>query len=497
MIIKEFYDVVIVGTSLAPLAAGALLSRRGLRVLVVGNGELEDDNLLKLFNTITSPLVTRIFEELGVTHMVRRKLRRPDPLFQVILPGARIDVGTDREAYEKEIDREFGHVAEDIKLLDAMLPGIMEGMEKVIEGEYFLPPDGLIEKKRIDLLLRGTPFGSKAGEFEYYDKVVSDPAYGCFLRAVAASNLFLEHKDLAPGGFLFLTKRMTGNCAIFEGGPKALKKILHDKIDSYGGEVRSSESIEEVSLKGRKVTTIRLAGKDSLIGCDFLISGVESECLGAMLTHEGRSLKEDILKSEDMAPTGFFITTTMKVKKKAIPEAMASNIIAVFDCGRRLRESNYLWAEIENGGETGKKDVRRIALHYILDRRSLKASPAYSKDVLKAIITNLGTVIPFLEDFIVECIDPVERIMKSHFTEDPVLHLSRLMPSLYEYRKETSGPFIGLGHKTGIKNVYRVGGEVCPSLGEDGLWLAALGAARIIASQKKGKTRLRRRIMFT
>jgi hypothetical protein len=45
--------------------------------------------------------------------------------------------------------------------------------------------------------------------------------------------------------------------------------------------------------------------------------------------------------------------------------------------------------------------------------------------------------------------------------------------------------------------VYRVNTEVCPSLGEDGLWLAGLGAARIVSSQRKAKTRLRRRIMFS
>jgi hypothetical protein len=495
--VKEFYDVIIVGTSFAPLAAGALLSRRGLRVLVVGNGELPQEGASLLFNTLTSSLVTRIFEELGVTHMVKRKIRRPEPLYQVILPSARIDVVASPERLGDEMHREFPRIVQDINLLLSVFPELMEGMERVLQGEHVLPPEGIIGRKRIELTMAGTPFKTGDREFDYYEKVLSDQGFSLFLKATAASHCLLDPANLSPQMGLFLHGRKVQGCAIFEGGMKALRQILCDRIDAYGGEVRGGDVIEEISLQGRRVATVRLAGKEALLGCDFLLSGIESEVLTSMLTMDGRAVRKDLLLGGDLVPTGMLATADLKVAREAIPEAMASNIIVVFDALRPLRESNYLWAEIDRGRDRERKEFRRLSLHYILDREGLAAGPSYSRGVLDEILGNLGSVMPFLERFVIECSDPVENIMKSHFTEDPLLHISRLMPSVYEYRGAGSGPFLGLGHRTEVKNIYRVNSEVCPSLGEDGLWLAALGAARIVASQRKGKTRMRRRIMFS
>ncbi len=497
MIVKEFFDVIIVGTSLAPLTAGALLSRRGLRVLVVGNGELEDGGSTIQLNTLTSDLVMRIFEELGVTHMVKRKVRRPEPTFQVILPQARIDVHPDQEIFDGEMEREFPHMAEEAKLTHAMFPEMMDAMEKIIHGENLLPPQGLIERKKMDLILSKTIFRDGGDTIDMVNRVLTDDQFACFIRAVAASHSFLDLKDLIPAMFLFLHRRKVQHCAVFDGGLKVLKQILYDKIDAYGGEVRSSETIETVSLQGNRVAAVRLAGRETMIGCDFLLSGISSECLSAMLTVEGRSVKRDLLRNEDLVPTGYLVTAPLVVADEAVPEAMASSIIVVFDCKKPLREANYLWAEVEEPPARGRRRQRRIALHYILDRKSIMADPSYSKQVMDEILRNFTSVIPFLDRFIVECRDPVSAVMKSHFMEDPMLHIARLMPSILEYQRATRSPFVGLGYKTGLKNVYRVNTEVCPSLGEDGLWLAGLGAARIVSSQRKAKTRLRRRIMFS
>jgi hypothetical protein len=497
VIVKEFFDVIIVGTSLAPLTAGALLSRRGLRVLVVGNGELEDEAGSLLLNTLTSDLVMRIFEELGVTHMVKRKVRRPEPYFQVILPGARIDVHPDDDIFDGELEREFPHMAEEAKLTHAMLPEMMDAMEKIIHGENLLPPQGLIERKKMDLLLSKTIFRDRGDAIDMVSRVLADDRFACFIRAVAASHSNLDLKDLVPAMFFFLHRRKVRHCAVFEGGLKVLKKILYDKIDAYGGEVRSAETIETVSLQGSRVAAVRLAGRETMIGCDFLLSGISSECLGAMLTVEGRSVNRDLLRSGDLVTTGYLVTTQLVVSGEAVPEAMASNIIVVFDCKKPLREANYLWAEIDEPPARGRRARRRISLHYILDRAGIMADPSYSKRMMDEILERFASVMPFLDRFIIDCQDPVSAIMKSHFTEDPMLHIARLIPSILEYRRATRSPFVGLGYKTGLRNVYRVNTEVCPSLGEDGLWLAGLGAARIVSSQRKAKTRLRRRIMFS
>lgn|GEM_PF-4491881 len=494
---KEFFDVITVGTTFPPLVASALLARRGLRVLVVGSGRTELSGHNLIVNTLSSKLVSRILEELGVTYIVKRKMKRPESLYQVILPDLRIDVFRETEKFLEEMKREFPKNFRDIENLYNLMPQIMEGTEKILEGEHLIPPEGIIEKKKMEILLKSTPFRGQKENSEAIEKVLVNPSFSLFLKVSGGANSFLEPDYIDPFMSLFLHWRRFRNCAVWEGGMNTLEEIFYQRVDAYGGEVRLLDVPEEISLRGEKVISLRMEGKESLIGCDFLLMGLESEYFEPLMKDERKILEKCDLSSDKLVPTGLVATAQLLVSKEVIPEPMNSNIVVVFNEKAPLREDNFLWAEVDRLWNKENDKTAKVFLHYILDRKNLFNDPAYSKRVLDSIIKNLEMVMPFLNKFVIECKDPIENILRSNLIPNPLLRISRFLPSVYEYRGEENLPFLGLGYGTRIKNLFRVNSEVCPSIGEDGLWSSALGVANLLTSMRKSKTKLRRRIMFS
>ena len=113
---SNYYDVVVLGMELGPLTAGALLARRGFRVLVLGQGGASDEYSCLgfdfthrpfLLTSAHSPVFRRVFDELSLGQLFAQVAEIPSPCFQVILPDARIDVHEDHEKTEREIIREL------------------------------------------------------------------------------------------------------------------------------------------------------------------------------------------------------------------------------------------------------------------------------------------------------------------------------------------------------------------------------------------------------
>jgi phytoene dehydrogenase-like protein len=116
---RSFYEVVVVGGSLAALTTGALLARRGFRVAVIGHGARGDsythDGLALRRGSafapwLEAPAFLRAMNELALVPTVRRRAQTREVAWQVVLPRHRLDVHVDPERRLAELDREFPEV---------------------------------------------------------------------------------------------------------------------------------------------------------------------------------------------------------------------------------------------------------------------------------------------------------------------------------------------------------------------------------------------------
>src|SRR5262245_19502963 len=113
----NFYDVIVCGGDTSGLVAGALLARRGFRVMVLGHepwsaafeaGGLTLSAAPALLPPIDDAPAARVLKELDVSNHVKRKTATSEVAFRLQLPGQRLDIVRDRAQQERELGRAFG-----------------------------------------------------------------------------------------------------------------------------------------------------------------------------------------------------------------------------------------------------------------------------------------------------------------------------------------------------------------------------------------------------
>lgn len=114
----HLYDAIVLGGDLAGLVAGALLAKRGARVLLAPAGarpgHVEDGGfaLPTRVNLLPSPkqlpALHAVLEELGLMPTVGRSITPHPTGLQLLFPDARLDWAPERDARRAELERAFG-----------------------------------------------------------------------------------------------------------------------------------------------------------------------------------------------------------------------------------------------------------------------------------------------------------------------------------------------------------------------------------------------------
>ena len=164
---QRLYDVCIVGSQLGGAVAGALLARRGFRVLYIdhdGAGTQYEDGGYLLPHApalIPAPRLLPAAEialnELGFTSDLGRALETSTPGLQLLFPRNRLDLHADPAARAVELRREW---PADGDALDAALTALthaFDGASPVLKALPPLPPDGFLERRELSKAVRFGP----------------------------------------------------------------------------------------------------------------------------------------------------------------------------------------------------------------------------------------------------------------------------------------------------------------------------------------------------
>lgn len=497
------YDVVIVGTQLGPLVAGALLAKRGFRVLLLGQddvgatypvGDLELPRAPFTFLPAHSPAVRRVLGELALHPLLRRRSVQVDPAFQVVLPEHRFEVPLDDALLEKEVAREFPEVRRPIADFLGRLAKHDAALDEVFARDITWPPDSFFERRELGRAAARTPFGKTGDGVELLDDL---PRRHPFRLAVELPIRFSDGMDPDHGIGLrrarhFAAWRRGG--AVVEGGAAGLRHLLVESLESHSGEVRPAERIDRVLVRRGTATGVRLAASGEVIGATSILVGSPVARLLAWVPDRG-PFEELFERTGEPVIRYYRYTLNLILGPDGIPAAMARDVFYLRRARRSLSDENALHLQ----AETLEDGRRLLTVEALLPRRAVEEIPEFLASMRERIVRSLETLLPFLRSHL-ELVDSphdgrdVQDLTSGKAIAPPAPwdRGPQTMEPVYGFPVPTALGVCALPVRTPVRHLYLVNRQLAPGLGLEGDFLAAASAARIVGRADRKKDWMRR-----
>lgn len=499
------YDVVCVGTQLAPLCAGALLAKRGFRVLLVAQDELpptyrsnEDVEFPREpfhFVPGESPVARRVLGELALHQIFRRHATHIDPAFQVCLPRHRFELSRDPEALEREIEREFPEVKRPVE--DFLRTNAEHGrfFDAVIDRDLMWPPQTFFERREFARAVRDLPFGKRGTR---YDPLAEFPEHHPFRLAVELPARFSDSMDPDHSHGVRLTRAFGSwrvGAAALDEGYSTLRDLLIETIETSGGAIREPEKVDAIRVKRGAVTGVRIAASGEEIGATWVLIG--SPLASLLRWVPDRSPFEELFERIGEPVVRYYrYTLSLRVREEGVPEGMSRDVFFVRDPRRALAGANALRVQLDPPRGDGR---RHIHVEALLPRRAIEDAPALASTVRERVVASLGELIPFLGDH-VELIDSPHdgrgaqdlALGLSIPPAEPWLRGVGTMRAVYGFPVSSALGVCALPTRSPVKRLLMCNDQVVPGLGLEGCFLAAWSAARLVSRSDRKREWMRR-----
>jgi len=503
---QRIYDVCVIGSQLGGALAGALLARRGYRVLHVDHdgvgGAYEDGGYVLPYAPVLlpSPRLLPAAElalgELGLTTDTVRALEPCSPDLQLLLPRHRVDLGHDAPRRLAELKREWPRDAELLEAAFGKLARLFDGAGPFMRSLPPLPPAGFGDRRAVSKAIKfaasapGSPRESVDGANAFED-VSGHP----LVSALATAQRFLGYLDGEPaplattrllGGILRGSHRLAG-------GHHGLREAIRRKIAESRGEILGGDDgaaiAERLEVDGAKVAAVRLAGSPNAWVARVFIAATDAPALRRLLPAEESGGKMARLL-ESVRPRRQLLAVNLVVKRAALPPALGDSVLALRDAEGPDAVENAVMVQVL----PARRDKGKGATELVPDERVLCAAGFVSADARDQGDEHLAALGRQIRDAVADAVPFFER----HLLREslPVLAApkerrgSRLLPHpLYEVTLEQALGVTGLPCRSPYKNLVFAGREVIPGLGLEGEFHAGMQAASA-AQELLGKKEL-------
>ncbi len=503
------FDVVVIGRSLGCLSAAALLARRDFRVLVLGQGELPASYAWqgrrigrRAFSLLfgETPVWRRVLQDLAQSQTFRRRTRRVEPSFSLLVPQRRLQVSGDRALFAGEVRREFPEVQPVVDELWSAMIMANRALEVGLSRDAPWPPVGFIERLRARRWLSSLPWANEPLSV-LLDKLPVGHVYreAAFLPAAFACDWAHAPSELPVLAAARLQQNFVRHGLSFEGGEDAFEDFLVQRIRAHGGTCELSERADGFLFRRGRVAGVVMGGGEETIGADCVVTGLDGRALVEL--SEGRGLSPSYARWPELKPTlGRFVVSCW-VARLGLPEPLGLESIVV--SGRDLR-----------GGE-------RPALH--VQSLPLDGPPGQPlQELLVEVLVPLGQVrrgtelravvmqclreqFPFLDRHLVLSDSPHDGLPLHVYENGQRRDVERVHLAGASARPEAMQPlwraeptgFLGLAGEPiigPVRGTFLVGKTVFPGLGQEGELLAAWSAAQRVTRSDRAWQKRRRQM---
>lgn len=515
------YDVIILGRSMGALLAAALLSRRELRVLVLGQGQpapfyrVEQQLMCRRTFTLlaaTSPAFRRILQELAQSQNFRRLTVPLNPMFAMLDERIRFAVPPDVDLFSREINREYPEIQQPIAELYAQISSANAQIDAAFERDAIWPPGNVWEKLETGRISGQLPLIS-GGETPLLARMPDDHKFRHVVEMPArfASNAGIEPGALDQFSLARLHGSWTRGVHSLPRGEQDLEDFLVSRIEAYGGSCRLNGRAEELVVKRGRAAGVIEDGEETLTAAEAVITAATGETLADLSGGNGVTKKAHQSWPRVEIVGGRFVVSLL-VDDAGLPTPLpAESFLA-------QSHSNLPDVHLQRYAESKLRKSATLADAEVGPPRSLLVAeillPAVGGVHLlgarEAVLSSLLSYLPFLEEHLIMVDSPHDGLPAWKYEKDAQginrrkeierIHLRTASPSAEPMMPRlvvSPSSYLGIGGEPlrgPIPGTYLVGPSVLPGLGQEGEVLAAWGVSKILTKKDGARQKLRRQM---
>ncbi len=471
------YDTIVIGDDLAGLVAAALCAKRGLRVLVLTETprplsyQLGPHRLpvvpLVLGNR-NSPAVRRVFDELGLEHAIKRKLRSESPSMQLIGPDIRLEIGSDDARVLAELARERPSLPRSAAqaLLDS---SVVAALFDAPLADNAFPPSGFWSKREI-----GRETERAAEDGRAWLAALEDPALRALASLPAAIAASADPRALSPAAVARGFHGWRHDAARLPGDWHTLRELLVDKLTHAGGELGTGK-VEELTFGWGKVSGVRLASGDEL-GAGHVIAAMPLADLAPLLERKQPKRVAPLLCQ--LEATAYRYVLNLVVDEAGVPEGMGRVVLVVVDPAAPLLAPNAFAVHVDEPDDEARVVVTLTAACPVPAEANAKQLAQAFAALRPALMANLEEVMPFVGRHLLLAHSPVEAAPpQGSATAAPPGLLARPEP-LWSWSRDSAMGVGAAPYSLGIKQLTLCSSQIVPGLALEGVLAVGHGAAR-------------------
>jgi phytoene dehydrogenase-like protein len=500
---RSHYDVLVLGSEIPALSAGALLARRGFRVAWVRHDPRPrsytwDDLPLRrapeASPMLDTPAWQRIASDLSLPSLTPRRATAEAPIAQIVMRRHRIDLPGDPSLLLDEFEREFPELRRPMEELFARISQTRAALDEALSPDAPWPPDGFFERRAVRKAMHRARAALSVRE------LLADFPEGHVLRtaihALARHFVDTDPDALEDAQIARAWGTSLAGMPVPEGGREALAQQLADRIAQYGGDIRARERVRHVVVERGRVVGVRFDVTDEALGCAQCITSLDaSEALRLADFEPPPSFADQLALAE---PVYARYAVNLVLGSGGIPPGLAARAFLVLDPRRPLAEENLLYTELSPTDPLGRTV---LTAHALLPRAVVDEGATYLARVRRRVVEAVERVIPFLSRNLLAVDSPHDGLDLEDRARDvtirvaarwsgepePMTPVLRRLPDAFE-------GLCGLPIVGPLRNLWFVNRSVIPGLGEEGSLLAALRTVNLITRTDPAKLRLRREV---
>lgn len=496
----SFYDVVVLGAHLEPLLCAALLSREGLRVLVLGQGspdpsytvdDVEVEPYGMTLSGAQSPIVQSTLELLALRQDLRQRTVDQSNVFQLLLPENRINVYPETERWLAELGRELPDVRRQAADITRTLGEVRAELDMVVGRDLVWPPETFLERQQLSFITSAQRYDRQGQGWTSWNQLANrHPLREAFEAVLPHLSGLLppQHSDATRAR---LHGHVLSGVSELVGGWPWFRDALFARIRSWGGDVRPKERATSILPQRRQGHRIILGRTGEEIGCTQIVHGAPIGELSQLLPDRDPMTAMFERVGEPRA-RAYRCAVHVLIDGRGMPEALKPLALVCPDAASSKR---VFWLRSRRVEEQGAL----LTASTLIDEHLVDTGSSPLRFVREEAMDALRGVIPFLDDHAIWIDSPHDGLPPHRLRGDEELACSEpwargpyTMKAVYEYPTRRALGVCALPTRTPVRGVFLCSEQVAPGLGFEGSFLAATSVGRIVASQYRKQDWLRR-----